>query len=119
MLSNYVNSIIRTGVGYALAWLLSLKLAGPVVTLVGVNTPTARERVITGAIVIGGTAYYAAARVLERRWPQLTVLLGSTLQPIGYTTTVTPEPSHAAVTPPAGVKGVSQTDIADVPPWQG
>jgi hypothetical protein len=87
MLSTYLSSLIRTGSGYVIAWLLSLKLAGPVLSLFGVDSATAKERLTAAAVIVVGTAYYAIARLLEQKFPALTVLLGSTKQPVAYAST--------------------------------
>jgi hypothetical protein len=98
MLSTYLNALIRTVAGYAVAWLLSLKLAGPVLSALGMDTATAKERATAGFVVVLGTVYYAAAKWLEQKYPSLTVLLGSTKQPVAYSNGQAPG-AHASDAP--------------------
>lgn len=108
MLSTYLNALVRTVAGYAVAWLLSLKLAGPVLSALNIDTATAKERATAGFVIVLGTVYYAAAKWLEQRYPSLTVLLGSTKQPLAYTSAVAAAPGGAhAVT--VNVSGPSST----------
>lgn len=80
MLSALVLSVIRTGVpalvGALAAWLLAT---------FGVQLP---DEVLVEAVAAGtavlATLYYIAARVVERRWPSWSWLLGSTQQPTRY-----------------------------------
>ena len=126
MLSTYLNALVRTVAGYAVAWLLSLKLAGPVLSALDMDTATAKERATAGFVVALGTVYYAAAKWLEQRYPSLTVLLGSTKQPLAYTagpTVSAPTGAHAVlptastVTLPGGVSSnVTYTPVSTQPP---
>jgi hypothetical protein len=98
MLATFLPALVRTVAGYAVAWLLSLKFAGPVLTLVGVQTATAKERLTGLFVVVLGTGYYAAAKWLEQKNPALTVLLGSTKQPVAYSNGQAPG-AHATDAP--------------------
>lgn len=75
-----VPSLIRTWtpiiVGALVSWLISL----------GVNVSDEAQAglVIALTAVLQGV-YYLAARLLERKFPALTVLLGSAQQPAAYT----------------------------------
>lgn len=102
-------SLIRTWtpilVGALVAWLISLGI--------DVSDEVQAGLVVLLTAVLQGV-YYLAARLLERRWPRLTVLLGSTQQPDSYsptgtvpTGTVTPaDPGQpAAGVPPAVTEG--------------
>lgn len=86
MLSTYVPAVIRTLAGYLVAWFLSLKFAGPILDALGQEhaSDTDKQRLVGLAVVVIGTVYYAAVKAAEQRWPQLTVLLGSTKQPVVY-----------------------------------
>lgn len=75
-MNNFVISQIRTyvpiAVGYMMSWAVSL----------GIELDPETEKNITlalGALLSG--LYYYIARLLERRWPQLGWLLGSSQQP--------------------------------------
>lgn len=75
-MSNYLTSLIRTGVpaivGAALSWL----------ALRGLDVPAGdRESITAAATVVVLLAYYAAVRALEHRWPRLGVLLGKPTAP--------------------------------------
>lgn len=95
MLSSYVTSIIRTLAALAAGWVLSLPLAHPVLVALGQADASAatKEKLVAGLTVVASGVYYAAARALERRWPSLTLLLGSTRQPTDYGTTADGTPS--------------------------
>jgi hypothetical protein len=86
MLSNYVTALIRTLAAALVGWLLSLPLAHPVLELLGLTdaSPASKEKAVAFLTVVLTAAYYAAAHALEKRWPQLSVLLGSTKQPVAY-----------------------------------
>jgi hypothetical protein len=81
MLSGFVTSLIRTGSSYAVAWLLSLKFAGPVLEATGVDSATAKERMTALFVFTLGTAWYFVVRLAEHRWPQIGVLLGVPAKP--------------------------------------
>jgi len=74
--NSIVASLIRTAVpgiaGLILGWLVSINISIP-----GVSEP-ALEGVLTFAF---GFAYYAAVRLLEKKWPKLGWLLGLPVQP--------------------------------------
>lgn len=76
MIQTYLTALVRTAAGPLVAWLLSLKIAGPVLSLLGWDSATAKERATAGFVLIAGMAYYAAVHALEKRWPKLGVLLG-------------------------------------------
>lgn len=110
MLSAYLTSLIRTGTGYAVAWLLSLKFAGPALSLFGVSSATGRERLTAGLVLVLGTVYYALVRYLERRWPQLGVLLGIPSKPTYAPALVTSsEPPKGFEYPPSIVAAAPGT----------
>ena len=67
--------------------------------LVGWDSASAKEHLTGGFVLVAGTAYYAAVRYLETKVPALSVLLGSTVQPVAY---ATPLPVTAAVVVAAG-----------------
>lgn len=72
-----VPSLIRTYVPLAVGWVVAW------VSTLGINvSDTARAALvgIIGTVAAGG--YYALVRVLERRWPFLSVLLGSKVRPV-------------------------------------
>jgi hypothetical protein len=81
VIQGYVTSAVRTLSAYAVAWLLSLKLAGPVLAFLNVGTETAKERLTALLVFALGTVYYLIARLLEHRWPALGVLLGVPTKP--------------------------------------
>lgn len=93
---NLLPSIIRTGVplvvGFIASWLAAL----------GITVDDDQRAVLVslfGSVV--GALYYVVARVLERRFPQLTWLLGSAVQPAAY--------QPAAV----GLVGAPASDVSD------
>jgi hypothetical protein len=75
-----IPSLIRTYVplliAYVVGWLASLGIT------VDDETRSALTTLI-GTVV--AALYYAAARWAEQRWPWATVLLGSSQQPVAYT----------------------------------
>lgn len=76
-MSDHLVSLIRTyvplGVGAGLTWLASV-----LGVVVDESTSTAAT---VAAVGIASAAYYTVVRQLEKRWPALGVLLGSTKQP--------------------------------------
>lgn len=84
-MSNLVPSLIRTyvplAVGYLVAYLTTLG--------VPIDDDT-RGHLVLGLGAVVSALYYTLARVLERKFPQLTFLLGSPVQPVAYTPTATP-----------------------------
>lgn len=75
-MSDFVTSVIRTWVpilvGAAASWL----------TTKGVElTPEATAGLATFLTALFGGVYYVVVRLLERQWPQVGVLLGSTKKP--------------------------------------
>ena len=117
MIANLATSTIRTLSAYAVAWLLSLKLAGPVLDLFDVGTATAKERLTALLVFVLGTVYYIVVRALEEKWPQLGVLLGAVNKPVYGTLAVaptTPDGAHVITTaadpddtpPPVTVDGI-------------
>lgn len=75
-MNNFVTSQIRTYtpiiVGALVAWLTSLSLQ------LDAETQSGLIVVLTGVLQ---AVYYLIARLLEKRWPQLGVLLGSAKTP--------------------------------------
>lgn len=82
MIQSYLTAFVRTAAGPLVAWLLSLKIAGPVLSLLGWDSATAKERASAGFVLVAGMAYYAAVHALEKRWPKLGVLLGVPTAPV-------------------------------------
>lgn len=80
-ISDYVASFVRTAASYAVSFLLSLKIAGPVLTYVGVTSATARERIYGLLVFVLGSVYYLIVRALERKWPVLGLFLGIPAKP--------------------------------------
>lgn len=79
--SSAVIALVRTAVPYVVGWALSLPAAPAVEAALGVSATDARAE-LTGALVTAaGTAYYAGARWLERRWPAAGWLLGIAARP--------------------------------------
>jgi hypothetical protein len=102
MLSNYITSLIRTAVPGVVGWLLSLPFAAAICHATGIDTPTATRYLSAGVAFGLAFAYYAIARALEQKFPQLGVLLGKPVQP-SYSATAkdfdvpaTPDPLEPA-----------------------
>lgn len=78
MLSNYVVSLIRTGVpilvGALLAWLAS--------SLHVVIGPSSQAGLVSLCVAVLSAGYYALVRLLERWKPSLGVLLGVPAKPV-------------------------------------
>lgn len=78
MLSNYMASLIRTGVpiavGFLLTWLSS--------TLHFVINPGSEPGLVALAVFLVSSAYYALVRLLEKKWPKLGALLGYPEKPV-------------------------------------
>jgi len=77
MLSNFVVSLIRTyvplAVGFALTWLAS--------SLKVVVDPSSQAGLVALMVAVLSAAYYFLARLLEKQWPWLGVLLGAVAAP--------------------------------------
>lgn len=78
MISNFVTSLIRTyvpiGVGFALTWLAS--------SLRIVVDPSSQAGLVALCVTVLSAGYYFLARVLERKFPFLGVLLGAVAKPV-------------------------------------
>lgn len=76
-MSNFVTSLIRTwvpiAVGVGLTW-----LAEELGVVIDDSMRVEVAALATGVVI---AAYYLVARVLERKWPALGFLLGSTSKP--------------------------------------
>lgn len=76
-LSNQIISLIRyyvpVGVGLLLTWLAS--------TLHVVVSPSSQAGLVALCVAVLSSVYYTAVRLLEKRWPDLGVLLGVASQP--------------------------------------
>lgn len=84
MLTPLFPSFVRTFVPLLVGWLLALPIAPWLEHAFGVDTTTA-TRVVTGAITTAlAYIYYVVVHLLERKFPQLSVLLGSPTQPVLY-----------------------------------
>lgn len=76
-----IASINRTVVPLIVAWIVGLLVS------LGIDVSDAQRSWISSAIgAIIAALYYAAVRWAERKWPKLSILLGSTKQPT-YTDT--------------------------------
>jgi hypothetical protein len=77
MLSNFVLSLVRTwvpiGVGFALTWLAS--------TLKIVVDPSSQAGLVALCVAVLSAGYYFLARLLEKQFPWLGVLLGAAAKP--------------------------------------
>lgn len=77
MIGNFLLSLIRTyvpiGVGLALTWLAS--------TLKVVIDPSSQAGLVALCVAALSAGYYLLARLLERQFPWLGALLGSTAKP--------------------------------------
>lgn len=93
-MNTLILSLIRTYVpvvvGAFIAWLISLGVTLDASTEAGLVTA------LTGILI---AVYYTLARLLERKWPALSVLLGTTQIPAGYTPTGEP-PVNGPLAPP-------------------
>ncbi len=80
-MTTYVTSLIRTVVPIIIGWLLSLPIVPPLLDALGVTTERA-STVLSAAFTAALSAiWYAAVRLLEKRWPSLGVLLGVPVTP--------------------------------------
>lgn len=77
MISNFAISLIRTyvpiGVGFVLTWLAS--------SLRIVVDPSSQAGLVALCVTVLSAAYYFLARLLEKRFPWLGVLLGAVAKP--------------------------------------
>ena len=80
-MNTLVSSLIRTYVpilvGAFIAWLITLGIE------LDADVQAALVVALTGVLQ---AAYYTAARLLERKFPAMSILLGSGSQPVAYTT---------------------------------
>lgn len=101
MLPSLIRTYTPLLVAYLVGWLASL----------GITVDDDTQALITTGIgTVIAAAYYALVRVLERKWPALSVLLGSGQQPAAYSpdgqtraapaVTVTTATTAADPTPP-------------------
>jgi hypothetical protein len=78
MISSFVTSLIRTwvpvGVGMLLTWLAS--------TLHIVIDPSSQAGLVALCVAVLSAGYYLLARLLERQFPWLGVLLGVAAKPV-------------------------------------
>lgn len=78
MISNFVTSLIRTyvpiGVGFVLTWVAS--------SLRIVVDPSSQAGLVALCVAVLSAGYYFLARVLERKFPALGVLLGAAAKPV-------------------------------------
>ena len=82
MITNLTRTFTPWLVGWLVGWLSTL----------GITVTDDQRLAIIAAIGTGAAwAYHTIAHVLERRWPRLSLLLGSTKQP-PYTAPTTPTP---------------------------
>lgn len=82
MIAGYVTSLIRTLAAYLVAWLVALPAAPAIEHALNIDSAGAQAK-LTGLFVFAaGTAYYALARLIERKWPQAGVLLGVPVPPV-------------------------------------
>lgn len=93
-LATLLPSLIRTYVpilvGFLVGW----------ASTIGINvTNEDRMLLVSGISSVAAAAYYALARILERKFPWATILLGSSVQPTTY--------SPAVMTPATGSPAVS------------
>lgn len=102
-LATLIPSLIRTyvpiAIGALIAWLLTL----------GVELDPSAEQGLTVALTgILIAVYYTIIRLLEKKWPALSVLLGSKQMPAAYTAdgaaviTTLPAPPEDPAEPGAG-----------------
>lgn len=94
-----VPALIRTYVPLALSvlfgWLVSL----------GVNVSDEAQAALTSGVgAVLAAVYYTLVKKLETRFPQLTVLLGSTQQPVAYAPTADTTVLPVAVTAKVSVQ---------------
>ena len=76
MIPSLIRTYVPLAVAYLVGWLASL----------GITVTSEQQAAVAGAIgTVAAALYYAAVRWAERRWPALTVLLGSSKQPAVYT----------------------------------
>lgn len=103
-MSDYAISLIRTYVpvivGAVLAWLGSISIFHPLIAGMSYDQKTAIYGAITAAVI---GVYYTVVRGLERKFPQVGVLLGKKAEPV-YS-----EPAAPAAAPAAA-------PLAAVPP---
>lgn len=97
MLNSYITSLIRTyvplGVGVLVSWLASIGIS---------VDSTATAALVAGLGAVAAGAWYALARLLERRWPKLGVLLGVPAAPAYRLLTKKVTPGKADASRPAG-----------------
>lgn len=91
-----IPALIRTyvplGLSVLFGWLASLGIS---------VSDEAQSALAAGIGALAAAVYYTAVKLLEKRWPMLTVLLGSTKQPVAYASaadaTAIPALTRAAV----------------------
>lgn len=76
MLWSLVRTYVPLALGVLFTWLASL----------GIDVSESDRVTLSAGIgALVAAVYYALARALERKWPALTILLGSPAQPAVYT----------------------------------
>jgi uncharacterized membrane protein (DUF441 family) len=72
MIPSLIRTYVPLAVAYLVGWLASL----------GIDLSGEQQTALTGVIgTVVAALYYAVVRWAERRWPGLSVLLGSSQQP--------------------------------------
>lgn len=94
-MNNYLVSLIRTyvpiGVGLLLTWVAA--------TTHIVISEHSRAVLVAACVAVLSAAYYALVRLLEKRVPQLGVLLGAIAQPAYSAPAPAAAPFHYTPTP--------------------
>lgn len=90
MLAGYITQVTRTVSAFAVGWVVTFLL-----NHFAIHVPQTTQDWLTATLVFGiGTGYYVLASLLERKWPKLSVLLGSLQRPT-YSTAGQPSVSSA------------------------
>lgn len=92
---NLIPSLVRTYVPLAVGWVVTF------LATLGISvTDDQRAALVSLLGTVVGALYYLLARLLEKKFPALTWLLGSPVQPVAYAP-ATPAPA----VPPASPDG--------------
>lgn len=102
---SFVRTFVPIAVGQVVAYLATL----------GINVPENVETAFT--VVLGfvvASAYYAAVRFLEQKWPKLGALLGWAATPNGYSTAgAVPDTDSAAEVDPDDSDDIPLDELTD------
>jgi hypothetical protein len=85
-LQDFLTRVVRTGISYAIAWLLGLQFAQPLLDAFNITGEQVSQYAVALGVFIFGTLYYMFATLVEKkfgtRYPIVLWLLGVPKKPV-------------------------------------